>query len=300
MALFPGLLLGSVGGGRVEAEVLQTAEEVLRSRMPQRLSFTLTGKDVLEREAICGGEMEILVEPLGGEDLEVWQVLLEVLRSSRKAVLLTGLPPGARGRLLVLEGRRVGRLEGVDLKALEGILSSPPESPEVLWVGEGEVFLEPIRRNPVLILFGAGHISQEVAPLAKRVGFEVVVVDDRAEFANRERFPWADKIVVEEFDRVVEKISVHEDTYLVIVTRGHIHDYTVLKQYLRSPAKYIGMIGSRRKRDLIFEQLLREGFTQEELTKVHSPIGLDIGAETPAEIAVSIVGELIKVKRLCP
>jgi len=300
MVLFPGSVLGSVGGGRVEAEVLRAAEEVARSRIPKRLTFDLTGKDVLEMEAICGGKMEVLVEPLGEGDLEVFEALLDCLKVPRGAILLTGLPPDARGHLLAFEGKSVGGIEGVDLEALDSVLSSPPPDPVVLTVGEGQVYVEPIRRAPVLILFGAGHISQEVAPLAKRVGFEVVVVDDREEFANRERFPWADRIIVRDFERVGEGIPVDEDTYIVIVTRGHLHDYTVLKQYLRSPAKYIGMIGSRRKRSLIFQQLLREGFSREELARVHSPIGLEIGAETPQEIAVSIVGELIKVRRLGP
>lgn len=300
MALFPDLVLGTVGGGRVEAEVTVAAQEVMRTRTPRRLSFSLTGKDVLDMEALCGGRMEVLVEPLGEGDLEVFEAVLKVANSGQRALLVTGLPPEVKGRLLVWAGGERGRLEGAEEGRLKEVLSVPPSGPTVSSVGNGEVFIEPVGKGPVLLLFGGGHISQEVAPLAKRVGFDVVVVDDRPEFANRDRFPWADRIVVEDFERVGEVLPADEDSYVVIVTRGHLHDYTVLKQYLRSPARYIGMIGSRRKRDLIYRQLLEEGYTQEDLERVHAPIGLPIGAETPQEIAVSIVGELIKVRRLGP
>jgi xanthine dehydrogenase accessory factor len=128
------------------------------------------------------------------------------------------------------------------------------------------------------------------------VGFQVVVIDDRTEFANREYFPQADEIWVEEFEWVGAKIEPDEQTYMVIVTRGHMHDYTVLKQVLPIECRYIGMIGSRRKRDLIYKQLIQDGHTQEELDRIYAPIGLAINAETPEEIAVSIVAELIQVR----
>jgi len=161
---------------------------------------------------------------------------------------------------------------------------------------DSTIYIEPVFSEPVLYIFGAGHISQHLARMAALVQFQVVVIDDREKFANRDRFPTADQILVRGFDGIAEDIPFDEDSYIVIVTRGHLHDYTVLRAVLGSPACYIGMIGSRHKRDIIYRQLQDEGVTQEQLDAVHAPIGLDINADTPEEIAVSITAELIKIR----
>jgi xanthine dehydrogenase accessory factor len=146
-------------------------------------------------------------------------------------------------------------------------------------------------------LFGAGHVSLQVARLAKIVDFHTVVLDDRHEFANRERFAGADDIqVLSSFEEACGDLDIDADSCLVILTRGHLHDKTVLRQALGTQAGYIGMIGSRRKRDLIYTALRAEGFSAGDLNKVHCPIGLAIGAQTPEEIAVSIVAELIRFR----
>ncbi|MFZ3046285.1 MAG: XdhC family protein, partial [Desulfatirhabdiaceae bacterium] len=140
--------------------------------------------------------------------------------------------------------------------------------------------------------------SRETAILSKMIGFETVVLDDRPEFANRERFPEADEIrILSSFDCALDGLVIDGKGYIVILTRGHLHDKTVLGLALRKPARYIGMIGSRKKRDAIYRALEREGFSNDDLARVHSPIGLSIGAQTPAEIAVSIAAELIRVRR---
>ena len=139
------------------------------------------------------------------------------------------------------------------------------------------------------------------AHLAALVGFRVVVIDDRLEYANKERFPEAEKtLVIKNFTRAFDGLEIDADSYIVIVTRGHQYDRAVLEQSLRTSAGYIGMISSRRKREAIYEYLTAQGFTKERLAQVHSPIGIDIGGETPEEIAVSIVAELIKVRSQAP
>ena len=159
------------------------------------------------------------------------------------------------------------------------------------------VVIDPLRKEETVYLFGAGHVAQPTARLAAFVGFRVRVVDDRAEFANADRFPEAEEVrVATDFDSALKGIAVDRSGFIVIVTRGHLHDKTVLMQALRTEAAYIGMIGSRRKRDHIFNALLKQGFTENDLKRVHSPIGLDIGAETPEEIALSIVAELVKAR----
>jgi xanthine dehydrogenase accessory factor len=165
-------------------------------------------------------------------------------------------------------------------------------------IGEGRsIFLESIDVVPRLVLFGGGHVSREVARVAKGAGFRVVVVDDRPAFANPERHPEADETLVMPFEGAVARLGVDRWTYLVAVTRGHAHDEVVIREAAGSPAAYIGMIGSRRKVALMRKKLEAEGVDTGELDRLSAPIGLDIGADAPGEIAVSIVAELIAVRR---
>jgi xanthine dehydrogenase accessory factor len=202
-------------------------------------------------------------------------------------------------------GERIGTLPGIQdvedglVGMMNQILDQRQPNTIICRDDEGnqlELFVEPVVSEPILYLFGAGHVSSQIAPLASGVGFKVVVIDDRPEFADPKKFPDAMEVYPYPFEGVLDRLSIDESSYLVIVTRGHIHDRTVLAQSLNTNAKYIGMIGSRRKRNIIYENLLEEGLTQDDLDRVHAPIGLHIGAETPEEIAVSIVAELIKIR----
>jgi xanthine dehydrogenase accessory factor len=139
-------------------------------------------------------------------------------------------------------------------------------------------------------------VSEQVAPLAKRVHFKVVVIDDREMFANRERFPEVDEVIVSEFENCFNKVNIDGSGYIVIVTRGHLYDGFVLEQAVKSKARYIGMIGSKKKIRTLYQNLMEKGMNKETLNRVHAPIGIDINSETPEEIAVSIVAELIKVR----
>ena len=164
-------------------------------------------------------------------------------------------------------------------------------------LGESVILIDPVLRAEIVFILGAGHVAQPTARLATLVGFRVRVVDYRAAYANADRFPEAEQVrVVADFGSALKGFAIDRSGFIVIVTRGHLHDQTVLMQALRTEAAYIGMIGSRSKRDQIFKALLKQGFTEADLKPVHSPIGLDIGAETPAEIALSIVAELVKVR----
>jgi xanthine dehydrogenase accessory factor len=163
--------------------------------------------------------------------------------------------------------------------------------------GGQEVFIESLAARPTVVLFGAGHVSAHVARYARHVHFGVVVCDDRPEYASRERFPDADAIVVEDFGRVFDKIQVDDHSYLVIVTRGHRHDGIVLERAVQTAARYIGMIGSKRKTLALLQNLREKGVPPERLDRVYAPIGISIGAVTAEEIALSIVCELVKVRR---
>jgi xanthine dehydrogenase accessory factor len=212
-----GTIAGTIGGGCVEAEVWQAAREVIESEKPRTLSFDLNQDPKYDTGLVCGGALDI--------------------------------------------------------------------------------FIEPVLPTPMLYIFGAGHVGFELAKAAGRAGFDVVVADDRDTYANRERFPDAREVIAEDFDKALSALSPNESAYIVIVTRGHRDDMRVLRWAVQTEAKYIGMVGSRRKAITVFRELTKEGLKPELFERVHSPVGLDIGAITPEEIAVAIAAELIGVRR---
>lgn len=163
--------------------------------------------------------------------------------------------------------------------------------------GTLEVFIEPILPPAELYIFGAGHVATALYRVALIAGFDVTVVDDRAAYANRERFPEAQEVIAEDFGQAMARLRPAESSYIVIVTRGHRDDMRILRWAVQTPARYVGMIGSKRKTITIFRELQAEGLAAELFERVHAPIGLDIGAITPEEIAVAITAELIAKRR---
>lgn len=212
-----GSIVGTIGGGCVEAEVWQAAREVMESEKPRTLTFDLNQDPKYDTGLVCGGTLEIFIEPL--------------------------LPPAE------------------------------------------------------LYIFGAGHVAASLYKVARIAGFDITVVDDREVYASRERFPEAHEVIAEDFDKVTARLQLSESSYIVIVTRGHRDDMRVLRWAVQTPARYVGMIGSKRKTIAIFRELQKEGLAAELFDRVHAPVGLDIGAITPEEIAVAITAELIAKRR---
>jgi xanthine dehydrogenase accessory factor len=212
-----GSIVGTIGGGCVEAEVWQAAREVMESEKPRTLTFDLNQDPKYDTGLVCGGTLEIFVEPI--------------------------LPPAE------------------------------------------------------LFIFGAGHVAASLYKVARIAGFDVTIIDDREAYANRERFPEAQQVIAEDFDKAAAKLLPSESSYIVIVTRGHRDDMRMLRWAVQTPARYIGMIGSKRKTITIFKELQNEGLAAHLFDRVHAPVGLDIGAITPEEIAVSITAELIAARR---
>jgi xanthine dehydrogenase accessory factor len=212
-----GSIAGTIGGGCVEAEVWQTAKEVMQTEKPRTLTFNLNNNPKYDTGLVCGGTLEI--------------------------------------------------------------------------------FIEPVVPTPQLYIFGAGHVAQALYKVAQLAGFGVTVVDDRESYANRERFPEAKDIFADEYERALAQLSPSEQSYMVIVTRGHKDDMRVLRWAVNQPARYIGMIGSNRKFLAVCKELEAEGIAKERLERVYSPVGLDIGAITPEEIAVAVVAEMIANRR---
>jgi xanthine dehydrogenase accessory factor len=212
-----GSLVGTIGGGCVEAEVWNAAREVIDTEKPRHLSFNLGQDAAYDNGLICGGQLDVFIEPV--------------------------LP-----------------------------LSSA-------------------------FIFGAGHISKSLSKVASLAGFRTVIIDNREAFANRERFPEADEVLAQEYEDLFAKLPVNESSYVVIVTRGHRDDMRVLRWAIQTPARYVGMIGSKRKTLNVIQELEKEGMPRERFERLHSPMGLEIGAITPEEIAVSVVAEMISVRR---
>lgn len=290
-----GGMAGTVGGGLVEAQVLEAMRAVTAGGAPALLSFELTGEMAAGADMVCGGRLRVFLERIAPEDAPLFTELEAHLARGERCLLLTAdnggarsllLPDGTRGAALPEDAARQARERG------SGILA-----PVLLECGDAAWFLEPWAAPSVLLIVGAGHVSRPTAQVAALAGFQVTVLDDRPEFANRERFPWAREIaVLDGFENCFTGRAPGPDASVVIVTRGHLFDKIVLEQALRTPAGYIGMIGSRRKRRAVYDQLLSAGFTLADLERVHCPIGLSIEAETPEEIAVSIVAELIQAR----
>ncbi|MEE9503654.1 MAG: XdhC family protein [Thermodesulfobacteriota bacterium] len=162
--------------------------------------------------------------------------------------------------------------------------------------GDMTVFLEPLERAPELIIFGAGHIGTALSNICKMLGFTTTVVDNRSEFANKERLPWADRIIADDYPKTLKELIFSHTTYLVIVTHRHVHDLEILDHCAKQPFRYLGMIGSRKKVTGSFQQLRERGIDEAILKRIHAPTGIAIGAKTPEEIAVSIAAELVAIR----
>ncbi len=308
LILEDGSIQGTIGGGILEHRVMEKAREVFDAGESAIIHFQLTGEDAAKTEMICGGMADVLLEPIFPEcaaAVEVFRKINALAARGRRGALLTiaseGIGYGDEScRLLIEEdGSITGGLRDMPGGAKQGFDAFLQDRKPGLREFEKDgppIFVEPVKPNDVLYLFGGGHVSTFVASLASMAGFHVVVIDDREEFVNKERFPTADECIASPYQDVFDRLSLTPSSYIAIITRGHIHDRDVLREALKGSSAYIGMIGSRRKRGIIYQSLKEEGVSSERLSRVHSPIGLDIGAETPEEIAVSIVGELIQAR----
>jgi xanthine dehydrogenase accessory factor len=303
---------GTLGGGCVEAEVKQKAIRRIGQTGAELHVFVLDHDYAWADGLICGGKMVILTEALSGPEplgyFCAYQALLESGGGFTEAVVVDPdrrrergahpLPLGARA-LVDPAGRCVaawpGNSGGETLAAGAAALGDRPKPA----VREGVAFLPTLPRVR-LVIVGAGHVGQGVAGLAAQADFDVWVVDDREQYASRERFPNVERIIVGSLDEVLPALEVTPQTYALIVTRGHGHDQEALYYLAPTAAPYVGLIGSRRKIKLIFDGLRDQGIAERDLARVTAPVGFDIGSQTIPEIAVSIVAELIARRNLGP
>lgn len=294
-----GRIIGTIGGGCLEVEARRIGLEAIRSRTCRLFDLRLDDDFGWDDGLICGGKVHIFINPIPERSAEAYAAALASASDRKRAALCTVIR-GAEEKIgttvFLREDVSTDAASGLESVAAETIASGNPRTLDLL--GGESVYIEPILPRPSLIIAGAGHIGASLAQVASLCGFEVTIVDDRPSFANRERLPFADRVVVEEIPRFIRESTINEDTYVVIVTRGHRNDARCLRECIGSSAKYIGMIGSKRKIVVIYEELLREGLaTREQLLRVHAPLGLTLGDVDVGEIAVSIMAELIAVRR---
>ncbi len=301
-----GEIAGTVGGGLIEAAAIQKASGLFSTKGFVTLAFDMTGDDVKTSDMVCGGKTELMVEfiPASAEMIRVFSDIMNNRRNSRTSYLITDVPgregdAGSMGRWL-LSGGSFNAFGRCDLSEIPATLKDEVGSltlSALVELDRKRFWVDVIRSKGVVYIFGAGHVGKEVSDLALRCGFMSVALDDRVEFANQDRFKKpAEVVVLKSFEGCFNGLRMDDNSYVVIVTRGHKYDKLVLEQALKTGAGYVGMIGSTRKRDAIYKALMEEGFSAGQLEKVHCPVGLKMEAETPAEIAVSIVGELINIR----
>ncbi len=301
-----GTIDGTIGGGLLEAMIMRLAPEVLHTKECRFQDFELSNTDAAAEGMVCGGEVRILLEYLDALDihqLDIHHKAKELTSEGVDFVMITKISPKSKHTL----GKNKWICTETDLYGVEDneVLGIAGELRKNfnrikfhLLNGKNEYMIEPCYATQKLYIVGAGHVSQQIAMLSKSVGFYTVVIDDRAEFANKERFPSAEEVhVISSYGVLSQEVSIPKNSYIVIVSRSHALDQIILQQALHTHAKYIGMIGSKTKKAHIYGELLAEGFAQKDLEEVHCPIGVSINAQTPEEIAISIVAELIKAKR---
>lgn len=300
-----GAIWGTIGGGQVEGQAIRMAADAIRSGRPAILDFKFTGATTGDAHPICGGSMRVLIDPAASARGNAYAQAAAACRQRQRGVLVTSVraldPPSidvqwfpagaapAEGSFPSEADTRAA-LTAEAASHLAGVCPRTGASIETL--------VEPIVPAPQLLIVGGGHIAQALARHASLAGFEIVIVEDRPEFARPELFPQGAALHCGDVERILRDFPIDPDTYVAIVSRGHQHDAEALAECIRRPAAYVGMIGSRRKVGMIRQKFIESGLASDaEFGRVHAPIGLNIGAQTVPEIAISIVAELIAVRR---
>lgn len=297
-------IIGTIGGGSMESICIEKAVDVIKNEKSIIYTFNLSNKDASKLDMICGGQGEILIDYISYKDknnLEVFSKALEASKGNKKGWIVSILSENnslykERQILFVTDDNKlIGEFYGeekVKDKLLNGASRIDIHGDSI----DGVRFVvDKVHSGGRAYIFGAGHVSKDVAVVLNLLEFETVVIDDRDEFANSERFPKSEIVVLDSLEDI-PNLGVDDDSYILIITRGHIYDYNVLEWALQTKAYYIGMIGSKTKIKLTYDKLRNKGYSQDDLDKICAPIGIKLKAQTPAEIAVSIGAELINYR----
>ncbi|MFN6513464.1 MAG: XdhC family protein [Nostoc sp. CreGUA01] len=267
-----GKTLGTIGGGAGEAKVYQQALQLFKTGKKQFIEIDLSGVPQRKTQGVCGGTMQVLLELWSGsESLNLVNQIINTLTSGHSAIIITPFNTDEKPYLL--------------------------QQTKVIASLDSTAFIETLLPQPTLLIIGAGHIGVSLAQVAKLAGFQVIVQDDRPDFATKQRFSDALLVLAESITSIQEILNKNSNLYVALVTRGYLQDLAALRLLSNYQLPYIGMIGSKKRVNTVYKILQDEGYSNEFLNQIYAPIGLDIGALTPEEIAVSICAELIKVRR---
>ncbi len=305
--------VGTLGGGCVEGDIWFAASQLLKRGGPAEMREYELNEDLAAQDGlVCGGTMYFLLDPIrerreagepAGDRVFNDEVIAAYDGGAPVAVAsLMKVPDGSGlavgSRLLVRENSSTAGSLGddkLDARATDEArkLMAMGKNEYVVTESGAEFFIEAYTTPPTLVLAGGGHVSKAISGIAKTLGFRIFIIDDREEFANPDRFPDAEQTVVSDYGSAFEKLPIGTNSFIVIATRGHRYDASATAAAMRTPASYVGLLGSRRKTILIFEELFALGFTMEQVQSVRSPVGLSISARTPEEIALSIMAEIV-------
>jgi xanthine dehydrogenase accessory factor len=302
--------VGTLGGGCVEGDIWFAAKEILRLNGGAEFKDYYLNEDIAARDGlVCGGTMYFYLEPLRDQKdfITVGNEILEAYDGGQPVSLATvvnavdGGPALGSKLLLRSDGTVSGSFGNAEFDAQVIEVSRKVAdigSNESFNLSDGtEVFVDGFTTPPTLVMVGGGHVGKATADLAYSLGYRVYLVDDRPEFCNEERFPYAEERVIETYDKWTDHLDLNVNSFVVVATRGHRFDDMALESALKTRARYIGVLGSRRKTIMIYRRLLQQGVPLERIKEVYAPIGLNIGAVEPEELAVSIMSEIIMVRR---
>ena len=310
--------LGTLGGGCVEGDIWFAAKEMLRRNAGPEFKDYYLNEDIAARDGlVCGGTMYFYLEPLRQAEafLPLGDAILDAYDGGEPVGLATVVNGNGGGNdngnggggnqgaklLLRADGRAAGTLgrPELDARALETAqrVAAVGNTESFLADTGEEVFVEGFTTPPTLVMVGGGHVGKATADLAQQLGYRVYVADDRPEFSNAERFPYAEQVIVAPYDQWSDRVELNVNSFVVVATRGHRFDDMALESALKTRARYIGLLGSRRKTLMIYRRLMEQGVAKERIKEVYAPVGLNIGALTPEELAVSIMSEIIMVRR---
>ena len=298
--------VGTLGGGCVEGDIWFAAKEIMRGHGGPEYRDYFLNEDIAARDGlVCGGTMYFFIEPLR-EPQDFLSHAKEMMSSYEGSdpigVATVVKTPSSRKNLgdrllLRSDGSTYGSLGDKELDQLAIETSqriAPLGKNEYVIAEDGtELFVEGFTTPPTLVLMGGGHVGKATSTLANLLGYRIYIVDDRPQFANKERFPEAEETVVADYGEGLNHVPINANTSIVVATRGHRYDDLALEAAIKTPAGYIGLLGSRRKTILIYQRLAQQGVPVERLREIRAPLGLDIGALTPEELAVSIMSEII-------
>lgn len=296
-----GSTIGTLGGGCIEAEVWEQARAAIESGRAATLDFTLNEDIAVDYGLACGGTERIFIDPsYGRDDAALTQAMVRATTGSGSGAVVTIIGPASQAlgsKVGVWDDGRVtgnmGALQAEAVASAREIMNAARPRPAMITLEGGvEAFADVFAEPAEVVIIGGGHVGRAVATIAHTLGYRIAVIDDREDFASRERFPEAETVLAGDIEESIDNYAMTRNSAVIIVTRGHKYDYQALSAAARSNAGYVGLMGSRRKVMLIYRQLVSDGTPPERLRDIHAPIGLDIGAVSPEEIAVSIMAEV--------